>query len=282
MDFDLAAWRHARVRAFDAWLAPRLDGAWPPAFSEPLRYPVFGGGKRVRPLLAIAAYEAVGGGPKERVWPGAAAVELVHSYSLVHDDLPCMDDDDERRGRPTVHVAFGEATAVLVGDALLTHAFELLCDAPLPPTAVVASVRALARAAGYRGMIGGQVADLELRGQAVDLDALQRTHALKTGALIRAACALGGLAGGASPDALRRLDAYGEAVGLAFQLADDLLDADEDAGEDGPPSYVKALGADETRRRARAAAARAADAVRDLRAPDALRALARYSVERSH
>lgn len=278
----LADWRADRTERFDAWLGARFEQVWPTAFVDPLRYPVFGGGKRVRPLLAIASYEAVGGADLEQVFPGAAGVELIHTYSLVHDDLPCMDDDDERRGRPTVHRAWDEGIAVLVGDALLTHAFTVLAEAPLPAEAVVASVRELSIAAGYRGMVGGQVSDVGFGGPVDDLDTLTRTHRLKTGALITSACTLGGLAGSADRDTQEALKTYGSAVGLAFQLADDVLDADEDAGEDGPPSYVKLLGVDETRRRARQAADSAIEVVSNLARPEMLVALARYTVERTH
>ncbi len=267
---------------FDSWLSGRFEPIWPAAFAEPLRYPVFGGGKRVRPLLAIAAYEALGHSALEPVLPGAAAVELIHTYSLVHDDLPCMDDDDERRGRPTVHKAWNDGIAVLVGDALLTHAFTVLADAPLPAEAVVASVRTLSIAAGHRGMVGGQVSDVEFGGPVRDLDTLTRTHRMKTGALITAATALGGIAGAASEAQLDALRTYGACVGLAFQLADDVLDAEEDAEAGGPPSYVKLLGVDETQRRARAASQRAIDAIGQLPAPRALVALAEYTVERTH
>lgn len=280
-DFDLARWRADRVATFDGWLRDRFPHVWPVAFTEPLTYPVFGGGKRVRPLLALAATEALGA-PVEAALPGAAAVELIHTYSLVHDDLPCMDDDDERRGRPTVHRAWDEGVAVLVGDALLTHAFTVLAEAPLPAECVVASVLELSIAAGYRGMVGGQVSDVGFGGPVDELDTLRRTHELKTGALITAATVLGGLAASASGSQLAALRTYGGAVGLAFQLADDVLDAEEDAEEGGPPSYVKLLGEDETRRRAQEAADTAIAAVQGLPHPDALVALARYTVSRSH
>jgi geranylgeranyl pyrophosphate synthase len=240
---------------------------------------VFGGGKRVRPALALAACEAVGGDDEAAI-AGAAAVELVHTYSLVHDDLPCMDDDDVRRGRPTVHKAFGEGTAVLVGDALLTEAFAVLARAPVPAATRVEMIRVLADAAGHRGMVGGQAADVGLGGPVTTLEALQRLHAGKTGALIAAATALGGLAGGASDDHRAKLEVYGRGVGLAFQLADDVLDADQDVGADGPPSYVALLGVDETRRRAERLVTEAADAVRDLPRPERLLSLARFVVDR--
>lgn len=283
MTDDLAVWLDAGRAAFDAHLAGAFTDAWPPAFTEPARYPLFGGGKRVRPALVFAAYEAICG-PGSELGPAlaaAAAVELVHTYSLVHDDLPAMDDDDERRGRPTVHVAFGEAAAILVGDALLTHAFSVLAGAALPADVRIALVADLAEAAGYRGMIGGQVADVGLGGPIATVDALTRLHALKTGALLRASATLGGRCAGASPAQLDALARVGADVGLAFQLADDLLDAEQDAGESGPPSFVKLLGSRETRRLADETAARAIQAARALPHPERLVQLARYFVERT-
>lgn len=276
------AWAQARIAAFDRWLEDQFPDVWPAAFAEPLRYPVFGGGKRIRPLLTFAAWEALRDAPGAAVLPCAAAVELVHTYSLVHDDLPCMDDDDERRGRPTVHRAFGEGVAVLVGDALLTHAFAVLAHAPLPAETVVRCVKELASSAGYPGMVGGQVADVGFAGPVRDLDGVRRTHEHKTGALITAAVRLGGLAAGATAEQLQALTTYGGAVGLAFQLADDVLDATEAADETGPPSYVRLLGVDETRRLAFDAADRAERAVAGLPSPERLVALARYTVERTH
>lgn len=253
--------------------------AWPASFAEPCRYPVFGGGKRMRPLLVIAAYEAIGHEPLDTVFPAATAVELVHTYSLVHDDLPCMDDDDERRGRPTVHRAFDEATAVLAGDALLTEAFAVLAAAPCPAGVRVALVRELADAAGYRGMVGGQAGDIGLGASITDEPTLRRVHTLKTGALLRASVRMGALTGRASPTALEQISRYGEALGLAFQLADDVLDADEAEDADGPPSFVRLLGLEPTRTRARELADEAIGLAQALHS-DILVELARYTVER--
>ena len=273
-------WAAAQRAGFDAFLAERYLDSWPEAFAEPLRYPVFGGGKRFRPLACLAAYEACAADPTDvaRALPPAAAVELVHTYSLVHDDLPAMDDDDERRGRPTVHVAWDEPTAILVGDALLTDAFAILADAPLPAEARIACVATLAEAAGYRGMVGGQVADIT--GGVTDEATLTRLHRLKTGALIAASATLGGIAGGASREEQAALRVWGQAVGLAFQLADDRLDADEDAGEDGPPSFVKLLGLEASQARARELVDEAIAAVAPLARPQRLVELARYTIER--
>ncbi len=280
MTFDLSSWAATARDDVAAFCQPLFRDAWPASFAEPNRYPLFSGGKRIRPLLAIAAFEALGGSDRSRVLPGATAVELVHTYSLVHDDLPCMDDDDERRGRPTVHIAWDEATAVLAGDALLTEAFSVLAGAPLSAEARIAMVAELSKAAGYQGMVGGQAGDIAAAGHDIDVETLLQVHRLKTGALIRAATLLGGIAGGATPTQLDTLCRVGEAIGLAFQLADDVLDADEDAGEGGPPSYVKLLGVEETTRRAEEIAQQAISAASTLPHPEALVALARFTVER--
>lgn len=282
MNSTLSAWMDEARGRLDAHLADLFSDAWPGAFVEPARYPVFSGGKRVRPALVFAAYQAVRGPHSELspALPAAAAVELVHTYSLVHDDLPAMDDDDERRGRPTVHVAYGEPCAILVGDALLTHAFALLAGADLPAAIRVELIADLANAAGYRGMIGGQVADVGLGGPVDDVATLTRLHQLKTGALLRASATLGGRIAGATPDQLAILSRFGESVGLAFQLADDVLDADQDAGVDGPPSFVKLIGEPATRERAERCATQAMHAARALPHPDRLEQLARYFVER--
>ena len=279
MTVDLTAWLVPRVAELEAFLTPRLRSAIAPGFDRAMAYPVFSGGKRMRPAWVIAAYEAIAGPDVERgvALPAAAAVELVHTYSLVHDDLPSMDDDDERRGRPTVHVQFDEATAVLVGDALLTLAFEILTDSTLPASTVMAQVRTLARAAGANGMVGGQVLDLGLSNGAGDLEALTALHRAKTGALIAASCQLGGLAAGADRDTLATLGTYGEAVGLGFQLVDDLLDADED---DSSPSVVRAIGADATRALAERNEQEALAAARSLPRPEVLEAMAAYTVQR--
>lgn len=281
---DLRAWAAPRRDTVDRFLATRFADAWPERFQQACRYPLRTGGKRIRPLLTLAAGEAVTGArtPADALVAVGAAVELLHTYSLVHDDLPAMDDDDERRGQPTVHVAFDEATAVLVGDALLTDAFAVLAEAPLDAAVRVALVTTLASAAGHPGMIGGQAADIGLGGPIRDLDGLLQVHRGKTGALIRAAVVMGGLSSDASRAQVDTLAAYGDAVGLAFQLADDVLDEDQDAGADGPPSYVRLLGVDETRRRALELADQAIALARSLPAPQALVALARFSVDRDH
>lgn len=280
----LEDWSSSRREAVDATLGDLFPDAWPSSFREAVRYPLFTGGKRVRPLLCVAAYEAVQSrdtDPDLRpALAPAAAVELIHTYSLVHDDLPALDDDDERRGRPTVHIAYGEPAAILVGDALLTEAFGVLARSVVAPEIRVSLIARLANAAGHLGMIGGQAADVGLGGAVDDVDALTRMHAGKTGALIQASVAMGGLVGRATAEQQEQLEIYGRAVGLAFQLADDVLDADEDAGDDGPPSYVKLLGVDETRRRAESLRDDAIAAAQRLPSPGILVDLARFIVAR--
>jgi farnesyl diphosphate synthase len=226
----------------------------PARLHEAMRYAVLEGGKRVRPLLTFAAGE-VAGAKAERLEVAAAAVELIHAYSLVHDDLPCMADDVLRRGKPTVHVEFDEATALLVGDALQSLAFQLLAENALAdePRAQLEMVKLLAAAAGARRMAGGQQIDLAATGQALSLPELESMHIHKTGALIRAAVLLGAACGGAPDAALReRLDQYAKTVGLAFQVVDDVLDAEASSatlgkteGKDsrqGKPTYVSVMG----------------------------------------
>ena len=236
------------------------DAACPPRLAEAMRYSVLGGGKRLRPILAMMAAEACGADPALAL-PAGCALEMIHTYSLIHDDLPCMDDDDLRRGRPTCHKVFGEATALLAGDALLTLAFEVVAR-DTEPVAAAGCVLALAEGAGPLGMAGGQMADLEAEGRAdATLDGLESIHRRKTGALLRSALRMGGIVAGADRDGLRALDTYGRAVGLAFQIVDDLLDVQGDeaklgkrVGKDqglGKWTYPGLLGVDGSRRRAR-------------------------------
>jgi farnesyl diphosphate synthase len=221
-----------------------------------MRYAVLGGGKRVRPLLAFAAGEACGA-PPERLETVACALELVHAYSLVHDDLPCMDDDVLRRGKPTVHVEFDEATALLVGDSLQSLAFELLASCRLSDDADAQRLmtHTLAQAIGSRGMAGGQAMDLAATGNTLTPPELEMMHIYKTGALIRAAVSLGARCGSVSPASFEQLDRYAKCVGLAFQVVDDVLDAEQStatlgktAGKDaaqGKPTYISVLGLEE-------------------------------------
>ncbi len=234
-------------------------GAQPARLHEAMRYTVLGGGKRVRPLLVFAA-GGLFGAQTDTLARAAAAVEMVHAYSLVHDDMPCMDDDALRRGKPTVHVAYDEATALLVGDALQAQAFTVLAqDDSVPPARLVAMLRVLGEAAGSAGMCGGQAIDLDSVGISLTLEQLERMHQLKTGALLRASVMLGALAGRAVGGAEREaLDTYSNAIGLAFQVVDDVLDATADsatlgktAGKDAAankPTYVSILGLEESTR----------------------------------
>jgi geranylgeranyl diphosphate synthase type II len=267
-------------------------------FAQPLydamRHSLFAGGKRLRPILVLAAAEACGGS-LNRVIPAACALECIHTYSLIHDDLPALDNDDLRRGRATCHKVFGEATAILAGDALLTYAFELLAPAERKGTvraiAGLEAVRWLARAAGPAGMVGGQMADIQAENKPVDLPVLQYIHTHKTGRLIQAAVVIGGLLSGAGPSRIRALAIYGETLGLAFQIRDDILNVVGDAqrlgkqtGTDsakGKATYPAVFGIEQSWREARELVERGLRSlsVLDKRA-DALRALAQYVVER--
>jgi geranylgeranyl diphosphate synthase type II len=263
----------------------------PARLAAAMRYSVLGGGKRLRPILCLLAAEACGADP-DAALPAACALELVHTYSLIHDDLPAMDDDDLRRGRPTCHKAFDEATAILAGDGLLTLAFEILARAVHPAEAAVGCVRALAESAGRAGMVGGQMADLQAEGRVdANLAALEAIHRRKTGALLRASLRLGGLVAGADEASLRALDVYGHAVGLTFQIVDDLLDVEGDeaklgkrVGKDsglGKWTYPGLLGIEGSRRRARQLAEDAVQALAPLgERGDRLRALALDLLER--
>ncbi len=230
----------------------------PQRLHQAMGYALLGGGKRVRPLLVFAA-GALFDAPQEAMSRAAAAVEMIHAYSLVHDDMPCMDDDALRRGKPTVHVAYDDATALLVGDALQAQAFLVLAEgASVPPARQVAMLRVLAHAAGSSGMCGGQAIDLDSVGISLTLAQLEQMHQLKTGALLRASVLLGALAGRDVSDAeTLALDAYAKAIGLAFQVVDDVLDATADsatlgktAGKDAAankPTYVSILGLEPSR-----------------------------------
>jgi len=262
-----------------------LEAALPPASEPPrtlhaaMRHLVFPGGKRLRPALAFAAAEAVGS-RADAALPVAAAVELVHTYSLVHDDLPCMDDDAERRGRPTVHVAFGEATAVLAGDALLALAFETLAGAGDAPGGErrLAALRELAIAAGSRALVGGQVDDLLFDAGRADAASVESIHERKSAALITASIVGGACLGGADATLVAGLRRFGRAVGVAFQIADDLLDAQE---ESTGCSLVPLLGLGRARARAETLLAAGLDEIEPLgEQAEPLRALARFAVRR--
>ena len=311
----LAAWRE---RA-DAALVRALDGtgATEPRLHAAMRHAVLLGGKRMRPLLVYAAGHACTASAESLDAP-AAAIELIHAYSLVHDDLPAMDDDALRRGQPTVHVAFDEATAILAGDALQALAFAVLADSPLPPLRLVAMLRELAVASGANGMCGGQAFDLAAtgkkwgQGHLSDLEpgpiehssptsapdpisslaSLEHLHALKTGALLRAAVRLGALAADADTDTRARLDRFADALGLAFQIRDDLLDIEGDsatlgktAGKDAiqdKATFPALIGVDASRQRLAALAVRMDDALAGCGGDTApLAALGRMAIERN-
>ncbi len=251
---DFSTWMRAQGARTEAALEAALPAATtiPHTLHEAMRYAVLGGGKRVRPLLVHAAGEVAGAMP-QACDAAACAVEMIHAYSLVHDDMPCMDDDDLRRGRPTVHKAYDEATALLVGDALQTQAFIVLAQAGmLAHEARLALVSELALASGSVGMCGGQAIDLQNVGKAMTLDALEGMHRMKTGALLRASVRMGALCGTIDADGLAALDRYAAAVGLAFQVVDDILDVTADtatlgktAGKDAAhdkPTYVSMMG----------------------------------------
>ncbi|VCU71331.1 Farnesyl diphosphate synthase [Pigmentiphaga humi] len=259
---DFQAWTAACGQRVEQALERALPagGRLPATLHRAMRYAVLGGGKRVRPLLVYAAGEACTGAAASAgaaLDAAACAVELVHAYSLVHDDMPCMDDDVLRRGRPTVHVEFGQATALLAGDALQTLAFEVLAGMPIAPGLTVQAVQALAAASGSQGMAGGQAIDLDSVGKSLDREALETMHRLKTGALLRASTTLGGIVVGASSAHRTALDGYAQAMGLAFQVVDDILDVTADsarlgktAGKDAAadkPTYVSILGLDAAR-----------------------------------
>ena len=243
-----------------------LDSAQttPHRLHEAMRYAAQGGGKRIRPLLVYAAGQLgnqSSAAKNEALDTAAVAIECIHAYSLVHDDLPCMDDDDLRRGRPTVHKAFDEATALLVGDALQTRAFEILANAQCDANHRLRMMSALAVASGSRGMAGGQAIDLESVGKKLDLAGLQQMHAMKTGALLSCAVELGGIAADLNANQLVQLQNYSKALGLAFQIVDDVLDATADsqtlgktAGKDAAndkPTYVTLMGLDYAQKQAK-------------------------------
>lgn len=204
-------------RLLDKYLPPIEK--YPNRLHEAMRYSVLAGGKRIRPILAITAYKACGGNDPEIINPAACALEIVHTYSLIHDDLPCMDDDDLRRGRPTLHKKFDEATAVLAGDALHVLSFKLMAMA-----GSIKVINELAEAIGTGGMLGGQMADVEAEGKEIDLEQIRFIHIRKTGALLRGSVRIGAILAGCGDDELARITEYGEKIGLAFQIIDDVLD----------------------------------------------------------
>ena len=304
--FSFAPWMAAALgrveEALQEWVVSPQLAQLAPDLPRAMRYAVLDGGKRLRPLLVLAAHEACAaqhgarGQGAEAALRAACAVELIHAYSLVHDDMPCMDNDVLRRGKPTVHVEFGQATALLAGDALQALAFELLtpADGGVDPVIQARLCAQLARAAGHGGMAGGQAIDLAHVGRSLKRAELQRMHELKTGALLQGSVVMGAICGAADAQAVAGLTAYGAAIGLAFQVVDDVLDVTADsatlgktAGKDAyanKPTYVSTMGLEASQRYAHTLLSQAEKALRDsgLRETHALQALARMVVERAH
>jgi farnesyl diphosphate synthase len=295
--FALEAWSARQLAAVEKalmhWVAPPEPVPAPAGLGDAMRYAVLDGGKRLRPLLVLAACEAVEGSPAAALRV-ACAVELIHAYSLVHDDMPCMDNDILRRGKPTVHVKFGQAQALLAGDALQALAFELLTpeDGSVDVRSQAALCRMLAQAAGYQGMAGGQAIDLASVGKALSSEQLHDMHRLKTGALLQASVMMGAACGAISPAAQNALREYGAAIGLAFQVVDDILDVTADsatlgktAGKDAAqdkPTFVSLMGLPASRNYAQELLSQAHHSLKasELRHTEALSALADMLVNR--
>jgi geranylgeranyl diphosphate synthase type II len=265
----------------------------PPRLRDAMAYSLLAGGKRLRPVLALLACEAVGGS-RQQALPVACSIEMIHTYSLIHDDLPAMDNDDLRRGKPTNHKVYGEALAILAGDGLLTLAFEITANEVLPPETAAACCADLARAAGMAGMVGGQAADLEAEGRTLGtVEELEAIHRRKTGALLSCALTVGGRVGRASNDSLWRLSQFGKCLGLAFQIVDDLLDVRgsakclgksvrKDAGR-GKLTYPALLGAEVSAVRAQCLVAEACQWIEPMgERARPLEALARFVLDRNH
>jgi farnesyl diphosphate synthase len=293
--FDLRAWSGERLESVEQALSRWVVADAPAGLGEAMRYAVLDGGKRLRPLLVLAACEAVEGN-EEAALRAACAVELIHAYSLVHDDMPCMDNDILRRGKPTVHVKFGQAQALLAGDALQALAFELLApEGGAVPASIQANLcRLLARAAGHSGMAGGQAIDLASIGQALTEAQLREMHRRKTGALLQGSVMMGAACGTPAAGARTALAAYGDAMGPAFQVVDDILDVTADsatlgktAGKDAAqdkPTYVSLLGLERSSAYAQELLAQALEALSasGLKSTQALQALALMVVNRDN
>ncbi|MGB5620533.1 MAG: polyprenyl synthetase family protein [Desulfobacterales bacterium] len=293
--FDLKIYLQSKQQQVNDRLVRLLPPASSSRIADAMGYSVMAGGKRLRPVLCLAATEAVGGRTEDAL-NTAVALELIHTYSLIHDDLPAMDDDVLRRGKPTCHVAFDEATAILSGDALLTLAFQLLAS-PNGTTGVPADrrlqvIHVVAAAAGYEGMIGGQMADIAAEGNRIALSRLEQLHLMKTGALINAAITTGAILGGGTSEQIRHLDEYAQNIGLAFQIIDDILNVEGD-----PTLLGKAIGTDREKKKStypallglagsrKLAANRVKEALQALeyfdKKADPLRAVAQYVINRN-
>ena len=266
------------------------------SLQKAIRHSLFAGGKRIRPILSVAAFEALGGQGRD-ILPFACALEMIHTYSLIHDDLPAMDNDDYRRGKPTCHKVFGEAIAILAGDALLTEAFKLMTtrevwESPFGDKGVILDIiHEVAQAAGISGMVGGQLLDIESEGKKVDLPTVQYIHTHKTGALILISIRVGAKLGGANEETLKALTRYGERIGLAFQIADDILNVEGESVSLGKSigtdlskrkaTYPSLLGIEESKRRAGELAELAVDALGSFGSTaDPLREIARFIIAR--
>lgn len=294
---DLKSYLKERCTIVDEALERHLprESELPVSVHRSMRYSIFAGGKRIRPVLMLASCEAVGG-TLDLALPAACAMEMIHTYSLIHDDLPAMDDDDFRRGRPTNHKVFGEAIAILAGDALLTEAFILMSSpeyaAKVGASRLLPVIHEIGFCAGSRGMVGGQVVDMESEGQKdIDLATVQYIHTHKTGALMKASVKAGAILGGAEGDALAAMTRYGEAIGLAFQIADDILDIEgtteqigKDAGSDqarGKATYPAVMGLADSKRRAQELVEIALESLAPFgEKAEPLREIARYIVSR--
>lgn len=289
---DIKARLKERGKLVEERLAHCVEDPQVPArLRDAMLYSLTAGGKRLRPVLCLTA-AALFGANEESVLPFACGIEMVHTYSLIHDDLPAMDDDDLRRGRPSNHKAFDEATAILAGDALQTDAFALMLTCPVAAANVIRATAEFAHAAGSAGMVGGQELDMIATGKQIPLDDLRHLHSLKTGAILRAAVTCGAMLAGASEADIAALGTYGAELGVAFQIVDDILDVVSDtetlgkpAGsdeEEGKNTYPSLVGLDRSRELASAHAARAVEALSAYTGPEAdfLRGLAEYTVKR--
>lgn len=287
----ILAGRAAKVEKYIAENIAGFPGA-PARSRDSMAYSLNAGGKRIRPVLCLS-FASLFGGDETKILPFAAAIEMIHTYSLIHDDLPAMDDDDFRRGRPSNHKAFGEAAAILAGDGLLTDAFWRMTLTDAAPEKLLSAIAAFARAAGSAGMVGGQCLDMELTGATdATLESVEYMEALKTGAIIEASCVCGAILGGADEAGEARAAEYGRALGKSFQIVDDILDVVGDAGTMGKPrgsdaaagknTWPSLAGLDASARAAREESARAKDALAGFAGADAdfLRALADYVVKR--
>lgn len=295
MIFDLTSYLHKQQKLVEEALKKYLPAAqaFPENLHQSMHYSLFAGGKRIRPILCLAAVAACGGRGEEAL-PIASALEMIHTFSLIHDDLPAMDDDDLRRGKPTNHKIYGEATAILAGDALLAHAFDVICQTPthIKKDILLEILQDIARATGSLGMVGGQVYDMESEGKKIDPGSLKKLHQLKTGRLIEVAVTSGAKLATADAGKIHALKKYGEALGLAFQIADDILDVEggeeigKDVGSDaarGKSTFPSVLGMAEAKAFASRTCEQALAALNDFdEEAQPLQEIARYVIARKN